>query len=183
MNWVLVRCLIVELEEMGLKGIELRLVSELVKNSKRSDRELAKALDVSQPTVSRTRLKLEKQGLIDYSAIPNLAKLGFEIIAIVLERRNWQKYPEINFPKAKDFVKRHPNIIFGAFGHGLGYDRISISIHRSYSDYSKFIQEMKGEWEGIMDVESFIISLKTGEVVEPLSFKHFADRLKNEKES
>jgi len=67
-----------------VKDIEFRLVSELVKNSRRSDRELAKALGVSQPTVSRIRVRLEKQGLIDYSAIPNMAQLGFEIIAVTL---------------------------------------------------------------------------------------------------
>lgn len=53
-----------------MKDIELRLISELVKNSRRSDRELAKALGISQPTVSRIRVRLEKQGLIDYSAVP-----------------------------------------------------------------------------------------------------------------
>jgi len=103
-----------------LKDIELRLISELVKNSRRSDRELAKAIGISQPTVSRIRMRLEKQGLIDYSAVPNLAKLGFEIIAVVLGKRNYQKYPETNVQKAQDFAKRHPNIIFTASGSGLG---------------------------------------------------------------
>jgi len=36
----------------------LRLLLELLKDSKRSDRELAKVLGVSQPTVSRTRSRL-----------------------------------------------------------------------------------------------------------------------------
>jgi len=166
-----------------VKDIELRLVSELVKNSRRSDRELAKALGVSQPTVSRVRVRLEKQGLIDYSAIPNMAKLGFEIIAVTFGKRNYQKHPDINLQKAEDFAERHPEIIFGASGSGLGYDRILISIHRSYSDYSKFSQEMRNEWTGIMDTQSFIINLKSKDVVRPLSLKHLADHLKNEKES
>lgn len=171
-----------ESEELGLKDVEFKLMSELIKNSRRSDRELAKAIGISQPTVSRIRVRLEKQGLIDYSAVPNLAKLGFEIIAVVLGKRDYQKYPEINVQKARDFVKRHPNIIFGASGNGLGYDRISISIHRSYSDFSKFIQEIKGEWTGIMDVESFLINLKGKDVVQPLSLKPLADHLKKEEE-
>ena len=166
-----------------MKDIELRLVSELIKNSRRSDRQLAKALGVSQPTVTRTRVRLEKQGLIDYSAVPDLAKLGFGIISVTLGKRDYQKYPEINLQKAKDFAERHPEIIFGASGNGLGYDRISVSIHRSYSDYSKFVQEVRNEWVGIMDVDSFLISLSSKEVVQPLSLKRFADHLKNEKES
>jgi hypothetical protein len=44
-----------------MKNIELKLISELMKNSRRSDRELAKAIGVSQPTVSRLIKKLENQ--------------------------------------------------------------------------------------------------------------------------
>jgi DNA-binding Lrp family transcriptional regulator len=36
-----------------MKDIELKLISELMLDSRRSDRELAKVLGVSQPTVSR----------------------------------------------------------------------------------------------------------------------------------
>ena len=160
------------------------MISELVKNSRRSDRELAKRLGVSQPTVSRTRVRLEKQGLINYSAVPNLVKLGFEIIAVTFGKRDYQKHPEINLQKAKDFAERHPGLIFGAAGSGLGYDRIAVSIHRTYSDYSKFLQEMRDEWAEVMDVkDSFIVSLTSKEVIQPLSLKHFADHLKNDKES
>lgn len=167
-----------------MKDIELKLISELVKNSRRSDRELAKKLGVSQPTVSRIRVRLEKQGLIEYTAIPNLARLGFEIIAVTFGKRDYQKHPEINIQKAKDFAERHPDMIFGAFGRGLGYDRIAISIHRDYSDYSKFLQEMRNEWAEIINIEySFIISLESKEVITPFSLKHFANNLKNEKES
>jgi DNA-binding Lrp family transcriptional regulator len=162
-----------------MKDVELRLISELVKNSRRSDRELAKTLGISQPTVSRTRVRLEKQGLIDYSAVPDLAKLGFEIISVTLGKRDYQKQPEINVQKAKDFVKRYPNIIFTASGRGLNNDRIVISIHRDYSDYSRFMQEMKTEWAGWADVNSFLISL-SGDVVQPLSLKRFAEHLKKE---
>jgi len=44
-----------------MKETELKLVSELMKNSRRSDRELARAMGVSQPTVSRMIRKLEKE--------------------------------------------------------------------------------------------------------------------------
>ena len=153
-----------------------------MKNSRRSDRELAKALGVSQPIVSRIRLKVEKQGLIDYSAVPNLAKLGFEIMVVTFGKRDYAKHPEINLQKAKDFEQRHPSIIFGAAGKGLGFDRIAISIHRNYSDYSRFLQELRNEWAGIMDIEDFfIVDLKSREVIQPLSLKRLADHLKNEK--
>jgi len=165
-----------------LKDIELKLISELVKNSRRSDRELAKAIGISQPTVSRIRVRLEKQGLIEYSAAPDLAKLGFEIISVTLGKRDYQKQPEINTQKARDFVKRYPNIIFTASGSGLGNDRILISIHRNYSDYSKFMQEWNTEWAGWVNMNSFLISLKSGDVVQPFSLKPFADHLTKKEE-
>lgn len=165
----------------GLKDVELRLISELIKDSRRSDRELAKAIGVSQPTVSRVRVRLEKEGMIEYSATPNLAKLGFEILAVVLGRRNYQEHPEINTQKAKNYVRDHPNILFGASGNGLGCDRMSVSIHRDFSDYSRFVQEIQAEWAGTMDVDSFLINLKGDDVVQHLSFKQLAEWLKNEK--
>jgi len=164
-----------------LKDIELRLISELVKNSRRSDRELAKTLGVSQPTVSRTRVRLEKEGMIDYSGVPDLARLGYDIVAVVFGKRNHQKVPDI-LQKARDFAKRHPNIIFGADGIGFGYDRISISIHKDYSDYSKFMNEVRVEAGEAMEVESFLISLSSKGIVQPLSLKRFAEQWTEKKE-
>lgn len=164
-----------------MKDVELRLISELIKDSRRSDRKLAKAIGVSQPTVSRVRLRLEREGMIEYSASPNLAKLGFEILAVVLGRRNYQKHPEIDIQKAKNCARDHPNILFCASGNGLGYDRISVSVHRNFSDYSRFMQEIQTEWAGIMDVDSFLINLKGDDVVQPMSFKQLAEWLKNQR--
>lgn len=47
-----------------MKKVELKVLSELMKNSKISDRELAKTIGVSQPTVTRARTRLEKNGYI-----------------------------------------------------------------------------------------------------------------------
>jgi DNA-binding Lrp family transcriptional regulator len=47
-----------------LREVELRLISELMKNSRKSDRELARTIGTSQPTVTRTRNRLEKEGYI-----------------------------------------------------------------------------------------------------------------------
>jgi len=45
----------------NMKETERKLFHELIKNSKRSDRELAKMLRVSQPTITRTRKRLENE--------------------------------------------------------------------------------------------------------------------------
>ena len=60
-----------------IRDIELKILSELMKNARISDRELAKKIGVSQPTVSRIRSRLEKEGYIrGYTVLPNLRKLG-----------------------------------------------------------------------------------------------------------
>ena len=159
------------------------MVSELVRNCRRSDRELARVLHVSQPTVTRTRARLEKQGLVDYGASPNLAKLGYKIMAVVFGKRDYEKHPEDVFQKAKSFVERHSNMIFVSDGNGLDHDRITISIHKSYSDYSVFMQEMRAEVKDIMSLESFLIDLTTENVLRPFSRKQLADDLKGQNSS
>jgi DNA-binding Lrp family transcriptional regulator len=66
-----------------MKAVELKLISELMKNSRRSDRELAKVIGVSQPTVSRMISRLQKVGVIrEYTMIPDFYKLGYKILAL-----------------------------------------------------------------------------------------------------
>jgi DNA-binding Lrp family transcriptional regulator len=52
-----------------MKDVELRLISELLKNSRRSDRELAKVLHVSQPTVGRAKLRELGSGISGYFGV------------------------------------------------------------------------------------------------------------------
>ena len=62
-----------------MKEVELKLISELMKNSRRSDREVAKAIGISQPTVSRTISRLEKEGVIkEYTIIPDFDEKNVE---------------------------------------------------------------------------------------------------------
>jgi DNA-binding Lrp family transcriptional regulator len=153
---------------------------ELIRNGRRSDSELAEVLDVSQPTVSKTRARLEKQGLLEYGATPNLAKLGYKVMAVVFGKRDYEKHPEDVFQKAKSFVERHPSMIFASDGMGLDHDRITISIHKSYSDYCIFMREMQAEVKDIMSLESFLIDLTTENVLRPFSLKQLGDDLKSQ---
>ena len=132
-----------------MKDIELKLIAELMKNSRRSDRQLAKALGVSQPTVTRTRCRLEKEGYLrEYTVIPDFVKLGFQLASFILVRgrkelsaEEKEKARQISM---KDMAERAPNeIVLFNRGMGGGYTGVIVSFHKSYSDYSKLVARIR----------------------------------------
>ncbi len=132
-----------------MKNLELKLVAELMKNSRRSDRELAKVLKISQPTVTRTRCKLEKEGYVrEYTVIPDFVKLGFQVASFILVKLKKNLSPE-EIEKAqqislKDMTEKAPDEIV-LFNRGIGgdYTGVLVSFHRSYSDYTRLVERMK----------------------------------------
>jgi len=158
-----------------LKSIDYGIFAELVKNPRLSDRQLAKNLNVSQPTITRRRAQLEKMGLLDYTTILDIRKLGFEILAITFGRLKSEKPNGKEAEPSEDFLSRHPEMILVSNGRGLNYDRVILSVHRSYSDYSQFITELTQEW-GIYlgHPESFIISLQSDKILRDFTLKQLA---------
>ena len=75
---------------MKLTSLDLGILSELMKEAKMSDREVAERLRVSQPTVTRRRKRLEKAGIVrEYTAIPDFQRVGYHIMAITLLKYSW----------------------------------------------------------------------------------------------
>ena len=157
-----------------MKKRMLSLLLELLKDSKRSDRELAKVLGVSQPTVSRMRSRLVKEGIIqDFTVIPDFVRMGYEIMAInCFKSKSSKELAE----KAKKWMMSKPNIIFAAAAQGMGKNGIMISLHRDYTDFSNFLVEVMAEDETVMkEYDTMLISLK-GRIVKPLSLKYLAEQ-------
>ncbi|UCG37230.1 MAG: winged helix-turn-helix transcriptional regulator [Candidatus Bathyarchaeota archaeon] len=167
-----------------LKDVDYKILSELFKNARISDRQLAKRINVSQPTVSRRRVMLEKNGLLDYSAIPNLEKLGLEIVAFTFAQVKEGNLRREIEQKITDFYKTCPNVVFATGGRGLGLDIVTISLHGSYSEYAEFARELKAEWGGYVGKQdSFIISLKSDVVPKSLTFRDLIEYLKKMQEN
>jgi DNA-binding Lrp family transcriptional regulator len=159
-----------------LTPIDHQIMFQLIKNSRQSDRLIAKNLKISQPTVTRRRTILEKEGLLEYTSIPDLKKLGFEILAFIIGKWNFQKYPDTRVDDMRKFINDHPNVIFISTGTGQNYDRIGISIHRNYSEYSKTIQDFQEGWGKYYEnLSSFIISLQSDNILRNLTFKHLSE--------
>lgn len=159
------------------KKILHQLLFELMKGSKRSDRELAKVLKVSQPTITRMRKKLEEEAISEYTIIPNWGILGFELMAVTFvnirgESKSGEEQKK-TLEQCRKWMMDHPNIIFASDGTGMGMDGIMISFHRDYTDYSKFMTKLRVEWADTLgEIKSFIVSVKGGEILKPLSLRY-----------
>jgi len=151
----------------------MKLLLELLKDSSRSDRKLGKILGVSQPTVSRTRNKLVKDGVIkEFTIMPDLTEMGFEILAINCFRT---KVSEKVSDKAREKTMKSPNILFSARCQGGGKNGITISLHRNYTEYSKFMSTVLSEGaDEIEEHETYLISLKDF-IAKPFSLKYIAE--------
>ena len=163
-----------------MKDIELKVIIELLKNSRRSDRELSKAIGVSQPTVSRTIDRLKKQGYIkEFTIIPDFKKLGFQVMSIVLSSVKEKVTPE-QIEESRRMIRReekeNPNaVLVGYSGMGLDSDRAAIVLSEDYSQYAAFTRHAKEH--PLVDVEhiaSFIIDMSDESHYLPLTFSQVA---------
>jgi len=99
------------------------VLKALMSNPKSTDRNVAKVTGLSQPTVSRMRSRFLETGIIEsYEIIPNLQKLGFEILAF-------------STIKPTERVKEDNQVIYAV---DAGRMMFVISVHRKYADYAKF---------------------------------------------
>ncbi|HKZ94047.1 MAG TPA: Lrp/AsnC family transcriptional regulator [Candidatus Bathyarchaeia archaeon] len=165
-----------------MKDRELKLVSELFKNSDRSDRELGKVLGTSQPTISRMLKRLKEEGVIkEHTIIADFRKLGIELMAITFGAWSPEKIKDYSederVEKAKRFLSEHPNVIFASSGQGLGKGRVVITLHKNYTEYNDFMKQAKSEWAGLVKLESFIISLEADVAPIPFSFRNLGKYL------
>jgi DNA-binding Lrp family transcriptional regulator len=151
------------------------LLFELLKDSRRSDRELAKILGVSQPTITRMRQRLVKEGMIkEFTVIPDFVKMGYEIMTISCVKTK-TSIDELS-KKGAEWWKKYPNVIFASSCEGMGKNGVIISFHKSFTDYSKFVSDQLWYWKDeIIDHDAMLISLKDL-VVKPLSLKYLAEQ-------
>jgi DNA-binding Lrp family transcriptional regulator len=163
-----------------LKEIDNKIISELLKNSKQSDRALAHRLGVSQPTVSRRRLMLEKTAIDNYTLIPKWDQLGYEILAINFvkikqEIAAGEKYKAVR-ERATKWLMKQPNIIMTTASRGMGMDAFNISLHKNYADYDQWFRSFRSEWGDLVDdIQSVLVNLHGGEVIKPLNFKYISE--------
>ena len=165
-----------------LNDLERRLVSELMKNCRRSDRELAKVLGVSQPTVSRNLQKLEKEGIIkEYTVVPDFTKLGYTLLAITfvkLKRHLSKDELEKARKSARESIESNLNFIMLERGMGMGYDGVFLSFHKDYASFTEHKNWLtQFDYLEISDIQSFLINLEDEIRYRPLTFSTLAKHI------
>jgi DNA-binding Lrp family transcriptional regulator len=163
----------------GLKPIDYKLLFELMKDSHRSDRQLARAIGVSQPTVTRRRALLEKNYIEGYTVIPKLGQIGFEMAAFNFIKSKTKlttsKDKEEAQKKLKEWYLKQPNVIMVSEGTGMGWDAMVISLHENFSSYSEFIRTQNAELaDWVVESQTFNVDLKTGIVLKSFHLKYLA---------
>jgi DNA-binding Lrp family transcriptional regulator len=157
-----------ELRTRAQRANLTKLLFALIKNSKRSDRELARALQLSQPTVTRLRKILEKEAIEQYTVIPNLSYLGFDLISFTFSTSKELVDPLED--KAKKWTAERPSVMFASTGQGMDADAVMVSVHRDYADFAKFYQKFRRDWGGSLhNFRTFLVSVKGSVQLKALS--------------
>jgi hypothetical protein len=112
----------------------------------------------------------------EYSILPDLTKLGFELMAFTTASftvpRN-EKFME----RAVAWMKKHPNVLLASRAQGMGKDSIMITLHKDFTDYEKFMVILKSDWaDSAENIESILVSIK-GFNAKPFSFKYISEML------
>ncbi len=166
-----------------LKPLDYQLLFELMKDSHRSDRQLAKALGISQPTVTRRRAMLEDNTIEGYTVVPKFGQIGFEIAAFTFMKTklNHKKGAEKDeaFNKLKEWYLKQSNVIAVMDGQGMGWDAVCVSLHENYSNFAEFLRSQQSELSDIIDeTQSFQADLKPGVLIKPFHLKYLAKQSK-----
>jgi hypothetical protein len=120
-----------------------------------------------------------KEGLIlHFSAIPDLGKMGYEIMAFSFVKFKLDHVTEIQ-DMAQEWAKKHPQIVFTSRAQGMGADALSISVHKNYAAYKEFLIQNRECWGDFMETVNFILVDLHGELTKPFSFKSLAEETDN----
>ena len=136
-----------------------------MKNSRRSDREIAHAVGISQPTVGRIIKKLEKEGVIkEYTMIPDFTRLGYTIMgATLLEIQSplgKEKLREVRKVTTKMEDSNPHSVLMAVTGLGIHKNRLFISFYEDYSDYAETTKLARQiPFVNIESVDNFLVDL------------------------
>lgn len=126
------------LVEKGLKRAELihlndkekDLFFHLINNPDETDSQLGERLNMSRHTISRIRRGMDERNLFRTINIPDLKKLGFEILSFNHIWFDPRKPPDIEKDKTKNMMGD-----FTLFMASRAFEAVLINVYQTYDDY------------------------------------------------
>ena len=123
----------------ALDEIDKKILAELLKNSNRSNRELAKAIGVSAATVINHIQRLESAGVItDYTVMLDFERLGFELTVIMEVTVSRGKLLEV-----QEDIAKLPYVC-GVYDVTGEIDSVVIAKFRNRRELSEFPKDLLG---------------------------------------
>ncbi|UCH71878.1 MAG: hypothetical protein JSW62_05650 [Thermoplasmatales archaeon] len=116
--------------DVDLSDTEKNVYCMIVSYPEMSDNDIGKEIGVSRHTVSRLRRRFESDHLIRKISLPNLQKLGFEILTFYHIRFDPRNPPNIENDEAASLMT-DSTILFAS----RAFEALMISIYRDYDDY------------------------------------------------
>ncbi len=148
--------------EIKLTRNEKRVLIELLKNARATDREISRKTGLSRPTVAKARKSLEQKSVIlGYTTKTRLEAIGLGINAIIFYRwRDYSKTQELE--ETIRFIRSLPEVVLYIQGEGMGSKTdVIISLHKNLREYEEFIRNLKKQWrDNVEDVEVFLSSME-----------------------
>jgi Lrp/AsnC family leucine-responsive transcriptional regulator len=126
-----------------LNDIDIKLIDELQKDGRSSNKALARSLGIHASTVSRRISELIDSGTISIRALPNLDKLGYQAQALLTIDADISKIDEICGLLYRNF---HVNTLLTIFGR---YNLLVTVHYFNWNELLNFVSVELSRMEGV----------------------------------
>lgn len=118
------------MKSVDFSDTEKNVYCMMVSYPEMSDSAIAREIGVSRHTISLLRRRFEEKKIIRMINLPNLKKLGFEILAFYHIKFDPRNYPDIDHDEAA-LLMSESTILFTT----RMFEAVMISIYKDYDDY------------------------------------------------
>jgi Lrp/AsnC family transcriptional regulator for asnA, asnC and gidA len=135
---------------MMIDDIDLKLILELQVNGRETFVDLGGKIGVSEGTVRKRYKRLVDEGIISVTALPNVRKMGFNVIGVMAIQVRME---DLN--KAADTLAQDGRVCYLTMVAGR-YDLIAIIVAKSTEDLYDFIEHKITSVSGIVRSETLV---------------------------
>ncbi len=145
-----------------LKKRELQVLLEMVKEPEASISAIAKSTGMAQQSVSKIKNKLFEEGWVQRKIIPNLAKMGYDVLVFAHWTSNPEEMEKVKNINLQKFGYDLSNIIFSAYNPLEGIAIAPFKTLKKSREIVSFFEKF-GESTGVLTKEPNILFLSLQE--------------------